>query len=187
MSRVFDQHWLMEGVARQMWRKASTSRRYNGLATVDNLGLLDSCTGDHLATGTRLIFTFDEGMHSSGWWKNPDYERCRHLSVSFRDPITGESAPKDCKITDLWLEAFYGDDRRYIWSEPPFSSDGKRRDVWHYRVFCDPAWQPILPRGEVYSREFTEQGWLSFSELQTEHARHLQMLHASKCRDSVFG
>jgi hypothetical protein len=32
-------------------------------------------------------------------------------------------------------------------------------------VFCDERWQPILPRGEVYSREFTEKGWKSFSEM----------------------
>lgn len=33
------------------------------------------------------------------------------------------------------------------------------------QVFCDPAWQPLKPRGEVYTREFTEVGWKSFSEL----------------------
>jgi hypothetical protein len=166
----------MEGVARQMWRKAASSRRYNGLATPANFLLLDDCTGDHLPTGTRLIFTWDEGHHSSGWLKNPQYERCWHLSISFRDPLTGESRGKDVKLTDQWLEAFYHDNRKYIWSESPYSPEGKRRDTWHYRVFCDPAWQPIIPHGEVYSRELTEAGWLSFSELKDEHSRALSQL-----------
>src|SRR5579859_6428518 len=37
----------------------------------------------HEKTGTSLIFTKDTGHHTSGWFKNPDYERCYHLSVSF--------------------------------------------------------------------------------------------------------
>lgn len=131
--------------------------------------LLDACTADHLSTGTRLIFTWDIGHHASGWWKNPEYERCWHLSLSFRDPLTGELAPKDPKGTDRWLEAFYGDDRRFVWAEPPYSAEGKTHGVWHYRVFCDAGWRPIVPRGEVYNTELTEAGWLSFSELQSVH------------------
>ena len=172
--RIFDKDWLMASVAREMWRKAQTSRRYTGIATAESMALLKSLTADHLSTGTRLIFSFDTGHHSSGWWKNPEYERCWHLSISFHDPLTGKPAPKDVKLTDRWLEAFYGDNRRYVWSESPYSEHGKITDTWHYRIFCDQAWQPIVPRGEVYSREFTEAGWLSFSELQSEHARHLQ-------------
>lgn len=115
-------------------------------------------------------------MHSSGWWKNPDYERCWHLSLSFRDPITGENAPKDSALTNEWLEAFYADDQRYIWAEPPYTQGGKTNEVWHYRIFCNPSWAPILPRGEVYSKEFTERGWMSFSELKNSHHRKLAEL-----------
>lgn len=176
MSRLFDRHWLMEGVAQQMWRQARSSRRYRGIASAESLALLNSLTADHAHTGTRLIFSFDEGHHSSGWWKNPDYERCWHLSVSFRDPLTGKPRDKDVKLTEQWLKAFYGDNCRYVWSESPYSDHGKLTDTWHYRVFCDPAWQPIVPRGEVYSRELTEAGWLSFSDLQSEHAKSLATL-----------
>ncbi|MGP0075590.1 MAG: hypothetical protein ACLPWF_27050 [Bryobacteraceae bacterium] len=176
MSRVFDRHWLMEGVARQMRRQAANSPCYTGITTPQNLRLLNSLTADHLATGTRLIFSRDAGHHSSGWWKNPDYERCWHLSMSFLEPLTGKPRDKDVKLTNRWLEAFYGENRRYVWSESPYSPDGKARNVWHYRVFCDPAWQPIVPRGEVYSRELTEAGWLSFSDLQGEHSRALAAL-----------
>jgi hypothetical protein len=174
--RVFDRHWLMEGVAREMRRRASTSARYNGIMTEFNRKLLTSCTADHVSTGTRLIFTYDEGHHSSGWWKNPDYERCWHLSLSFFDPLSGEHVPKDVKRTSEWLIAFYGEARRFLWAESPYSAHGKTADVWHYRVFCDPAWQPIIPRGEVYSKEFTEAGWQSYSDLSSAHARALQEL-----------
>jgi len=171
--RIFDTPWLMHGVAEQMRRKAIQSRTYDGIATAANMVLLQSCTAQHAATGSTLIFTRDSGMHSSGWWKNPDYERCWHLSLSFRDPLTGEHIDHDHKVAGRWIEAFYGEDSRYVWAEPPYSDHGKTAATWHYRVFCNPAWEPILPRGEVYSKEFTERGWLSFSDLQS--AKHLAL------------
>ena len=127
---------------------------------------LNYCTADHLPTGTRIIYTRDTGYHSSGWWKNPDYERCFHLSLSFCDPETGQAAPRDVRLTTEWIDAFYGDHKRLLWAEPPYSPDGKRSDTWHYRLFCDPSWTPMLPRGEVYSRDWTPAGWQSFSEVQ---------------------
>lgn len=54
---------------------------------------------------------------------------------------------------------------RLLWCEPPYSEEGKKAGVYHYRLFCDENWQPIFPRGEVYSTQFTEMGWKSFSEL----------------------
>lgn len=173
--RTFDVHWLMVGVARQM-RRQSLTGFYNGVVTTMDHGYFDHCTALHVATGTVLIFTRDIGMHASGWWKNPDYERCWHLSLSFRDPLTGQPIPHDHRLAAKWMEAFYGEDRRYIWAEPPYSPIGKNAEVWHYRVFCDPAWQPIVPRGEVYTREFTERGWKSFSDLQDANAKELAKL-----------
>jgi hypothetical protein len=142
---------------------------------IANLGLYDgraitpyfhACKRNDPNTGTSLLFTRDTGMHSSGWFKNPDYERCHHLSMTFYDPFTGEWAPKNEALTRKWLKAFYGDHMRWTWAEPP---TGKYpADTWHYRLFCDEHWQPIKPRGEVYSTEFTEKGWKSFSELKGE-------------------
>lgn len=117
----------------------------------------------------RLIFTRDEGMHTCGWWKNPDYERCFHLSLSFVDAESGEDAPQQHDEARAWCLAFFGDDARLVWVEPPYSEEGKRCDVTHYRLFCDPAWKAILPRGEVYTREFTECGWQSFSDRWNPH------------------
>jgi hypothetical protein len=174
--RYFDVHWLMEGVAAQMRQRAWRESTYDGIATPENMALLKSCTGVHIATGTRLIFTRDKGMHASGWWKNPEYDLCYHLSLSFFDPISGEGAPKDTKLTERWIDAFYGENKRYLWAESPFSDKGKSAGVWHYRVFVNPEWLPIIPRGEVYSRERTEKGWLSFSDLKNSHASALAQL-----------
>lgn len=117
----------------------------------------------HTITGTQLLFTRDIGYHSCGWFKNPDYERCYHLSLSFWDMQTKQPRPYEYKLARTWVNIFYGDWTRYIWTESnhrPIPSTPH-----HYRVMCDPAWQPIIPRGEVYSTEFTELGWKSYSEL----------------------
>lgn len=126
--------------------------------------------------GTVLIFTRDEGMHTSGWWKNPDYERCLHLSLSFRDPRTGEpTGHHDRYLADEWCRLFFRHMCRLIWAEPPFSPEGKVHATWHYRVFMAEDWKtPILPRGEVYTREFTKAGWKSWSDV---HAKKREPAH----------
>ena len=121
-----------------------------------------------------MIFTRDTGHHSSGWWKNPDYERCYHLSVSFQT-VDGY-APFDKRVAWEIARMFFGDDVKKAWVEPPYSELGVLAGVYHYRVFCDLGWQAIEPRGEVYSKEFTERGWKSFSEL---HADREDPLHES--------
>lgn len=134
----------------------------------------------HYCPNTRafMIFTRDAGMHSSGWWKNPDYERCLHLSLSFqvREQGTVWPLPQDHKTARRWCEALFGADVRQLWIEPPFSEAGRQRDVWHYRLFCNPGWEPIRPRGEVYSRGWTPAGWKSWSEI-----------HGVRDQDGAFG
>jgi hypothetical protein len=170
--RVFDQYSLKEEVARQMWKRAMNGtwdgrsvRTASQYQSIYEKPYFERCIAQHRPTGTIIIFTRDEGMHTSGWWKN---KRCLHLSLSFRNPETGDPVSRDVKLSREWLEVFFHDNQRLIWAEPPYSDEGKGSDVWHYRVFCDPFWVPMLPRGEVYSREFTEVGWKSFSELGFE-------------------
>lgn len=94
----------------------------------------------------------------SGWWKNPEYERCYHLSIDYPGGMI-------FKKTEWLLNALFGSNRKLMWCEPPYSEHGKKLGVYHYRLFCDEEWKPIMPRGEVYSTQFTERGWKSFSEL----------------------
>ena len=117
----------------------------------------ESCRWQWQKYDCVMVFTKETGYHSSGWWKNPLYERCWHLSLSFQ-------GGKNKSATDKIIKGIFGDYRNLIWIEPPYSETGKKLEVWHYRLFCDEHWQPIKPVGEVYSAQFTERGWKSFSE-----------------------
>lgn len=161
----------LERVARMMRRRAMKSPIYDGRETSRNIAILRGCTWHYAPLDARMILSRDEGMHSSGWWKNPDYERCWHLSLSFAhvSPLIGvpeESLPQDHKSAAAICEAIFGEDRRRLWVESPFSDHGRGRDVWHYRLFVDPTWAgSIIPRREVYSRDHTDARWKSWSDL----------------------
>ena len=149
-----------------MMRIRAASGLFDGTALT--FPYMEKCRYIHRHTGTTLIFTRDTGHHTSGWWKNPDYERCLHLSLSFNG-IQGEEVfqlPRSSRLSNEWIDAFFGEDKRFLWIEGPYSAQGKTSDVWHYRLFCDESWTPIKPSGEVYSREKTPAGFLSFSDLQ---------------------
>lgn len=151
-------------VRRARWR--ASFGLYTGKMDDANMCLIRACahalplSPEHQA---NIIYTRDVGHHSGGWWKNPDYERCLHLSLSYRDQRG--SLPHDRRQSAIIARAFFVDDVRLAWIEAPYSAEGKASDVWHYRVFCDPSWAPILPRGEVYHRANTPAGWRSFSDV----------------------
>lgn len=119
---------------------------------------IESCRWYIERIDAQVIMTRDIGYHTSGWWKNPDYERCYHLSIDYPGGM-------NLKKTEWLLNALFGHNRKLMWCEPPYSEHGKKLGVYHYRLFCDEAWKPIMPRGEVYSTQFTERGWKSFSDL----------------------
>lgn len=156
----------MARVADRMMTWAKTWE-FDGRKTPMNALQIDRSRVVHEPSSTVLIFTRDTGHHSSGWLRNPDYERCWHLSMS---PIPGwilspYAIEPDRHIQRMWCEAFFGPHLHLAWTEGPKSSIGHRYNVWHWRVFADERWEPILPRDEVYSHEFTELGWKSASEV----------------------
>jgi hypothetical protein len=156
------------------YAKARAMRGLNdGLSSPANALLIDQCR--HVWSFNPeecavVLFTRDVGHNSSGWWKNPDYERCWHLSVSYQAFATGEPLPQDHQRSRRLAEHFFGDDARLCWIEPPYSTAGHNRDVWHYRLFADEGWQPFKPRGEVYSRDWTPADWKSFSDIHSDAA-----------------
>lgn len=171
--RIYGKQWLKFSVAEDLKRKSLKGFWY-GTEPPDHL---EQFKGFHVPTGTQLIYTRDIGMHTAGWLKNPDYERCLHLSLSFwyvpgdvlmpsGSHVEMYPVPRDVKLSKEWVDLFFGESKRYLWAESPKSDYGRKMEIWHYRVFCDEAWQPIVPRKEVYSREFTEAGWQSFSEIK---------------------
>ena len=156
-------------------KMAAETGHYSGLVTsAQDRAYMRRCSARYRPCGITLIYTRDIGHHSSGWFKNPDYERCYHLSLSFFDPESLMPRTFNRRAGHELSRLFFGDDTRLLWIEPPYSAEGKLRGVHHYRLFCDPGWQPIKPRGEVYNTEFTEKGWKSFSEL---HAAEADPLH----------
>lgn len=114
------------------------------------------------------MFSRDQGAHACGWWKNPEYDKCWHLSLSFFDPQSEEPMPKDEKLTQSWIDLFFGSNQKLLWCEPPHTREGKQFDVWHYRLFYDDNGQPIKPDGEVYSGGKTPKHWKSWSEVQED-------------------
>ena len=165
--RTYDNRWLMASVASHLRRQALTGT-WDGVSTKYNKAYLERCKAFHSSTGTMLIFSRDTGHHTSGWWKNPDYESCYHLSLSFRDPETENPCAHNIKLTKEWIELLFAGNARLLWAEPPCSDLGKKYDTWHYRLFCNKFWEPILPRKEVYSKDFTPAGWKSWSDVQAE-------------------
>lgn len=165
--RRFDERWLKASIADWLKRTVGSGNpapEFMQIHTPTGAGYESWAMADHIPNGSRVMLSLDVGHHTSGWFKNPDYERCIHLSLSYRDPETGEPRPHDKKLSEEWCDLIFGAWKRYIWEESPKFPEGKQAEVWHYRVFCDPAWQPIIPRGEVYSRELTEAGWKSWSD-----------------------
>lgn len=142
---------------------------HDGRDTPSARRYLQSCWHYHRPTQAAIIFTRESGYHSGGWWKNPDYERCFHLSLRFLAYERGEpvSLPYNWSIAEKWVRTFFGDDAKLTWHEGPFTDTGKIEGVHHYRLFCDPAWQPFKPRGEVYSKDWTPAEWQSFSDIHT--------------------
>lgn len=146
-------------------RRRASRQYYDGS---ENMALMRECASlfaINPLVSALMIYTRDIGHHAHGWWKNPDYERCLHLSISFCMNPSGRPLPYDRKQGEHIAKAFFGSSSRLLWVEPPYSAYGRHCEVYHHRLFCDPSWSPILPRGEVYSRENTPSGWLSFSEL----------------------
>lgn len=139
---------------------------YNGVVSPVSAKYIDLCRHQlaySTAESALILFTRDTGHHTSGWWKNPDYERCWHLSISYQTP-TG-FIEHDKKRSRVLAEAFYGDDVATCWIEGPYSPEGKAAQVWHYRVFADEGWSALRPRGEVYNKEWTPSDWRSFGDV----------------------
>lgn len=120
----------------------------------------------YVGLATSIIFTRDVGHHTSGWWKNPDYERCFHLSIGYFESKNMNPVAANPKESKVWVDIAFPDMQQYIWVESPITNEGKAAGVYHYRVFCDPSWNPIIPRKEVYSKDFTPAGWKSYSDVQ---------------------
>lgn len=153
------------------------SGTFDGRGTEMAQRYINRCRRADDVTSCLLIFTRDTGHHSSGWMRNPEFERCVHLSISALPSRlvipSRQRAELDAKTKRAWLHAFFGDDAAKTWEESAKSAVGIRAGVLHYRLFCDETWAPIMPRGEVYSSELTGLGWRSASQVLEEDGRQI--------------
>jgi hypothetical protein len=180
----FDGTWLMQSVATTLILFHGKPMFATRAAAPRGCSYKTFARGFHAPTGTLLLYSREYGLYTSGWWHNPDYNRCRHLSLSFHETNfesehyggMRQCLPKDAKITEKWIDCFFGAQKKLLWCEPPMTDHGKKFDVWHYRLFCDEHWNPIKPRGEVCSCEFTETGWKSYSDVRHDRMKALEDL-----------
>jgi hypothetical protein len=56
-----------------------------------------ACRHQIIVQGVTLLFTRDQGHHLGGWFKNPDFERCYHLSLNFSGWISAKRRRPDCQ------------------------------------------------------------------------------------------
>jgi hypothetical protein len=173
-------------------RAAALTGFHDGRTDPLTLSYIRRCSHFHGHSGTLILFSRDHGHHSSGWMKNPDFERCWHLSLSFRTPFEQWPverlsspyalaqlgaviglAPFDWKLARQWVDAVLGADAKLAWTESPKSDVGKELNVMHWRVFVDEGWQATKPRGETYSKQLTRAGWRSWSDLNIEQPSHI--------------
>jgi hypothetical protein len=99
-----------------------------------------------------VLYTFDIGYHSSGWWRNSDYERCYHLSVSHPGALGLPEAPSDDEVR-WWARLAWPKHYHMSWFEPPAGvlDPHRRPNVAHVRLFVDERKRPIQPEAEVYT------------------------------------
>ena len=149
-------------------RLVAKRRVFDGKMTSANMRVIRTCTHKvryRQGLLASVTFTRDIGHNSGGWWKNPDYERCLHLSIAFVEELPHGRIPFQKKEGEITARAFFGDDVGLSWFEGAHSEEGKACGVGHYRLFCDPGWNPFKPRGEVYNTDWTPKDWKSFSDL----------------------
>jgi hypothetical protein len=166
-------------------RANARSGVWDGYTDTADVPYFRRCKFVHMPTGTQGIFTRDIGHHSSGWFKNPDFELCLHLSLSFFDPIARVMlAARDPRLERLWCRLLFGQKHCHLlWCESPYTAHGKELQVMHWRLFCTPGWTPFVPQGEVYSRFKTESGWLSWSDVQAQAAATRRAEHEGRMHE----
>lgn len=99
---------------------------------------------------TSLLLTFDVGYHACGWWKNSDYDRCWHLSLTH--PAGQHLETPDEREVFAWAERLWREHASKAWIEGAASSLDVYRlpNVVHARLFVGAHDEPIIPEGEVY-------------------------------------
>ncbi len=120
-----------DSIANRM-RYRARSGAHCGDRSVRELAYIKKCSARD--GSTTLVFTRDFGNHQFAWLADPAHDRCWHLSIACSDSIE----------RDAWLRALFGEHVEHLWGQSCVSLYGQQRGVWHWRLFCDENWQPLI-------------------------------------------
>lgn len=152
------------------WREWALRNPWPGNEPIlDARHVLDTSAITEPGRPTRVLLSLDVGYHASGWWKNEEYERCLHVSVSHPRPDRPKlwtpkhelgdaggvgmdlETPTDDEVRS-WGDAIFGLANRWTWLEPAASvfDPYRRPNVVHLRLFLTLELEPTKPVGEPY-------------------------------------
>lgn len=154
------------------WRRHAFAHPWRGdRLLTDPRHLVDTTAITEPGRPVRLMLSFDVGYHASGWFRNSDWERNLHLSLSHPrpelpalwtpgKPEIGVGPGPSMQLETVgdaearaWGRAVFGADAPKAWFEPAASPLDPHRapNVVHLRLFYDPGMRPFIPRGEPYA------------------------------------
>lgn len=165
MSKADDMLKFWAGRAKAI---ARTLPEYDG-DIEHNQWIIEACSHVMLIEGVAVVVILTrDNLVKMGFWKNIDFARCLHLSISFRDPCTNQTVPWCNATAKRIVAAVFGIDARLTWWEPAYTPEGKFRGVQHWRLFYSPNWSmPIHPKGEPHTLNVPF-GWNEWTEYQAD-------------------
>ena len=143
-------------------------RLYTGKFGLMAQRVIEDCTLALALDAHRMAlvtYVRETGDHACGWWKQPGLERCRRLSIVFRDRMTGAVLQHERETSLAIARAIFGQQVDLLWCEAPQSGRCKPAGHWHYRLFCDARGRAARPVDTVFSRENAAAEWQSWSDV----------------------
>lgn len=139
MSRgaLLEQH--MRHIARLMSGRARRSI-FDGSTSPVSEAYLRACTYDDALTQTKLIYT-RECTDIAWLW---------HLTISSLPRFLvgqdgGEPAiALDVAIVRDWPRIFFASALPFVEAEEPRGERAQRLGAWHWRLYCDAQWRPLI-------------------------------------------
>jgi hypothetical protein len=140
------------------WAAKLRARRrlYDGGFGLMAQRVIEDCTHALIVDDRRLAlatYVREASDQACGWWKQPGLDRCRRLSVVFRDRTTNDILGQDREISLALARAFFGELTDRPWCETPPAERCKPLGYWHFRLFCDARGRSVPPRDVAFTRE----------------------------------
>lgn len=126
---------LIGQIAAGLKRQAETGINDNNANDEETVAYALRCSidvGAGAGKGMRFMYTRDA----------IDGQCSLHLCLSFRRVPYAEPADFDHRLARRVAPYFFAPDEKSIVVYPPENAEGKRWNVWHYRLFTTQDWKP---------------------------------------------